>query len=194
GVLARLAQTGAADYWQSLAILTSVGPRPWLFWKTLAEGSPNLIAAPIEEQAPFVEKLAMLSGASRHEGDLSEAAEWLTQRDEARRATASGEVPQHLRLAAIRLLGKGEPKSAGQVLLDLLLSELPEKVHSAAVKSLMELNDAEPAAATFSNWGRFARELRQQLLGGATRSQVMAAALLSALEQGKILLIEVDPS
>jgi len=240
GVLARLAQTGAADYWQSLAILTSVGPRPWLFWKKLAEESPNLIAAPIEEQAPLVEKLAMLSGASRHEGDLSEAAAWLTQRDdalfarvvlldgladgaktnpflrqllaksteastgqrrtfdilqlEARRATASGEVPQHLRLAAIRLLGKGEPKSAGQVLLDLLLSELPEKVHSAAVKSLMELNDAEPAAAAFSNWGRFAREIRQQLLGGATRSQVMAAALLSALEQGKILLIEVDPS
>ena len=182
----------------------------------------------------------MLSGASRHEGDLSEAAAWLTQRDdalfarvvlldgladgaktnpflrqllaksteastgqrrtfdilqlEARRATASGEVPQHLRLAAIRLLGKGEPKSAGQVLLDLLLSELTEKVHSAAVKSLTELNDAEVGAAAFSNWSRFAREIRQQLLCGATRSQIMAAALLSALEQEKILLIEVDPS
>jgi putative heme-binding domain-containing protein len=97
-------------------------------------------------------------------------------------------------LAAIRLLGKGEPKSAGQVLLDLLLSEQPEKVHSAAVKSLTELNDAEADATAFSNWSRFARALRQQLLAGATRSQNMAAALLSALEQGRILIIEVDPS
>lgn len=238
GALARLAQTGAADRWQSLAILTSVGPRPWLFWKIMAEGSPNLIAAPNEEQAQLVDKLAMLVGASRLEGDLSEAAAWLTQRDdalfarfvlldglaeglnpflrqllaksteastgqrrtfdelqlEARRAAASGETPQHLRLAAIRLLGKGEPKSAGQVLLDLLLSELPEKIRSAAVKSLTELNDAELGDAAFSNWNRFAREVRQQLLAGATRSPIMAAALLSALEQGKILLIEVDPS
>ena len=182
----------------------------------------------------------MLVGASRHEGDLSEAAAWLTQHDdalfarfvlldglaegaktnpflrqllakstepsngprrtfddlqlEARRATASGEASQHLRLAAIRLLGKGEPTSAGQVLLDLLLSEGPEGVRSAAVKSLSELNDAEAGAAAFSNWSRFAREVRQQLLAGATRSQTMAAALLTALEEGKILLIEVDPS
>src|SRR5205814_6280334 len=53
GALARLAQTGAADRWQSLAILTSVGPRPWLFWKAMAEGTPNLVASPSEDQAPF---------------------------------------------------------------------------------------------------------------------------------------------
>src|SRR6266571_4331577 len=84
GALTRLAQTGAADRWQSLAILTSVGPRPWLFWKSLDERSPKLMGAPNDTQAAFVENLAMLIGASRHEGDLSEAATWLTQGDEAR--------------------------------------------------------------------------------------------------------------
>src|SRR5439155_14619401 len=164
GALARLAQTGAADRWQTLAILTSVGPRPWLFWKTLAERSPKLIVAPNDEQAAFVENLAMLVGASRHEGDLNEAAAWLTQRNEAhfarfvlmhslvegaktnpflrqivasadlrrtfaelllaaRQAAASAATPQHVRLTAIHLLGKGEPKSDGQVLLKLLLPE-----------------------------------------------------------------------
>ena len=238
GALARLAQSGAADRWQSLAILTSVGPRPWLFWKTLVERSPNLIATPSEEQAPLVVRLATLVGASRHEGDLSEAAAWLMQHDdalfarfvlldnlaeglnpfhrqllaqstepstrqrqafdalqlEARRAAVSGETLPHLRLAAIGLLAKGEPKNAGQVLLDLLLVEPSEQVHSAAVKSLTELNYAEAGAAAFSNWSRFSRETRRQLLASATRSQIMAAALLSALEQGRILLIEVDPS
>jgi putative heme-binding domain-containing protein len=238
GALARLAQRGAAERWLSVAILTSVGPRPWLFWKTLAEESPNLIAAPSEEQAPMVDKLATLAGASQDEGDLAEATAWLAQRDdalfarfvlldglleglnpflrqrlaqstgpstgrhrifdmlqlEALRVAASVGTPQHLRLAAIGLLGKGEPKMAGQVLLDLLLSEHSDKIHSAAVTSLTELNDAAAGAAAFSNWSGFSREIRRQLLAGATRSQIMAAALLSALEQGKILLIEVDPS
>jgi putative membrane-bound dehydrogenase-like protein len=236
--LAWLARTGAADRWQTLAILTSVGPRPWLFWKTLS-GS-TLIAAPTADQTPFVDKLAMLIGASAHEADLSEAAAWLTRREdahfarlvlvdslaegaktnpflrqliakstdastdsrpmfdafqlEARRAATSGAAPQHLRLAAARLLGKGQPHSAGPVLMDLLLSESPVQVRAAAVKSLTELNDVEVVAAAFSNWSRFHRDIRQQLLAGATRSQIMGAALLSALEQGKILLIEVDPA
>jgi putative heme-binding domain-containing protein len=238
GVLARLARTGAADRWQSLALLTSVGPRPWLFWKTLLETNPNLIAAPNAEAAAFVEELAALVGATRNEGDLSEAAAWLTQREdplfarfallhglaeganpflrqllaksseasagqpqpfdrlqrEARRVAASAQAPQHLRLAAIRLLGKGEPKSAGPVLLDLLSAEVPEKIRSAAVKSLTDLNDAEMAAAAFANWGGISRDVRRPLLAGAARSRIMAAALLTALEQEKILLIEVDPS
>jgi putative membrane-bound dehydrogenase-like protein len=238
--LARLAQTGANDRWLSLAILTSVGPRPWLLWKTLAAGNPNMIAAPTAEQSSFEDKLAMLVGASGREADVSEAVAWLTRPDaalfaclvlmdglvegakanpflrqllaksnetltgqrggidflqlEARRAAASGDTPQHVRLAAIRLLGKGEPKSAGPILLDLLLSEPPGQVGAAAVKSLAELNNAEIGDAAFSNWSRFTREIRQQLLAGTTRSRAMAAALLSALEQGKILLIEVDPS
>jgi putative heme-binding domain-containing protein len=76
----------------------------------------------------------------------------------------------------------------------LLLSETPVQVRAAAFKSLTELNDAEAGAAAFSNWSRSDRDIRQQLLASATRTRVMATALLSALEQGKILLIEVDPA
>src|SRR5438132_3868421 len=197
--------------------------------------SPGLSAAPNDEQAAFVENLAMVVGASRHEGDLSEAAAWWTQRDEglfarfvlldslaegartnpflrqivasadlrrtfaelllaARQAAASAESPQHVRLAAIGLLGKGEPKSDGQVLLKLLLPEHSAKVQAAAVKSIAEFNDAELGAAAFVLWAHYAKAVRQQLLAAAGRLPRLSAALFDALEQGRIQLIEVDPA
>jgi putative membrane-bound dehydrogenase-like protein len=235
GALTRLAQSGAADRWQSLAILTSVGPRPWLLWKSLEERSPRLIVAPSDDQAAFVESLARGIGASGHEGDLSAAAAWMTQRDEAlfarfvllnnlvegarsnpvlrqiaasadlrrtfaetllaaRRAAESAASPEHVRLAAIGLLGKGEPKNDGRVLLKWLLPEQSAKVQAAAVKSIAELNDAELSGAAFVAWAQYAKTVRQQLLASAARLPTLSAALVDTLEQGRIQLIEVDPA
>ncbi|PYK97082.1 MAG: hypothetical protein DME19_17520, partial [Verrucomicrobia bacterium] len=78
-VLSGLAQIGAGDRWQSLAILTSIGPRPGLFWKMLADKKPIWFSTPNAEHAWFIDKLATLVAASRNENDLREAAASLAQ-------------------------------------------------------------------------------------------------------------------
>src|SRR5438034_983985 len=113
---------------------------------------------------------------------------------EARRTAASAEAPRPLRLVAIRLLGKSEPETGREVLPGLLLAQQPAEVQSAAIQSLTELNDAEIAAAVFRNWNEYSKAVRQQLLAGASRSPSLTSALLAALEAGKILPIEIDPS
>ncbi|PYK97083.1 MAG: hypothetical protein DME19_17525, partial [Verrucomicrobia bacterium] len=50
------------------------------------------------------------------------------------------------------------------------------------------------AGLAFDSWERYTRSTRQQLVAATPRSAALAGALLTALEQGKILLIEVDPS
>src|SRR5207247_7024567 len=77
--LSRLALAGAGDRWQSLAILTSVGPRPWRFWKMLTDKEPTWFSTPNAEHAWFIDKLATLVAASRKENDLREAAASLAQ-------------------------------------------------------------------------------------------------------------------
>ena len=75
--LSRLAQRGSGDHWQSLAILTSVGLRPWLLWKLLP--NPSWLSAPDEGQAWFIDKLAALIADSRDDHDLLAAAAALRQ-------------------------------------------------------------------------------------------------------------------
>jgi putative membrane-bound dehydrogenase-like protein len=72
--LSRLARTGSADHWQSLAILTSVGSHPWSIWKSVAGRDLAWFAEPNQEQAWFVEKLASLVAGSQDEAGLRESA------------------------------------------------------------------------------------------------------------------------
>jgi putative heme-binding domain-containing protein len=61
------------DRWSALALLTSVGSRPWPVWKRLVEESPAWFGAPDGAEAWLVEKLAALAVRSRDETDLREA-------------------------------------------------------------------------------------------------------------------------
>ena len=56
------------------------------------------------------------------------------------------------------------------------------------------MNDAESTAALFGNWKKYSRATRRELLAIATSSSVFTAALLNALEQEQIPVIEIDPS
>src|SRR5438105_1639844 len=234
--LSHLAQTDAGDHWHSLAILTSVGPRPWRFWKMLADKNPNWFSAPDAERAWFIEKLATLVAASRDENDLRESAASLAQDKsplyakmvllsslagveksnplvekllaptpegpsqstariaaQAELVALSPESPLPVRLAAIGLLGRRVSQNV-QGLTRLLLPENPPEVRSATVNALSQMGNPIAAGLAFDSWERYARSTRQQLIAATPRSGALAGALLTALEQGKILLIEVDPS
>ena len=75
--LARLIQTGVTNHWQSLAVLTSVGYRAWIFWQGLSERMPAWFDQPNHQQVWFMEKLAALVGAASDPGELREAVNWL---------------------------------------------------------------------------------------------------------------------
>ena len=234
--LSRLALAGAGDRWQSLAILTSVGPRPWRFWKMLTDKEPTWFSTPNAEHAWFIDKLATLVAASRKENDLREAAASLAQDKlplyakmvllsnlaaveksnplvekllaptpegpsrstasivaEAELVALSPESPLPVRLAAIGLLGRPVSQKV-QGLIRLLLPENPPEVRSATVNALSQMGNPIAAGLAFDSWERYARSTRQQLIAATPRSGALAGALLTALERGKILLIEVDPS
>src|SRR5205823_96329 len=76
-VLSRLAQAGPVDHWQSLAILSSAGPRPSGLWKTLQKS--NWINGQDEERPWFADKLAALVASGADEEDLRESAAVLEQ-------------------------------------------------------------------------------------------------------------------
>jgi putative membrane-bound dehydrogenase-like protein len=77
--LARLAQAGDFDRWQALAILSSVGPRPWLLWKIFAEQNPKWLTAQDDRHVWFLDRLAALIVDSRDDDDLRESAAALGQ-------------------------------------------------------------------------------------------------------------------
>ena len=112
---------------------------------------------------------------------------------EAERVALSSQGPLPARLVAIRLLGR-RPSPDTQLLPRLLLPENPPEVQSAAVNALGDANEPLAAGFALDRWERYTTSTRHKLAAAAARSGALANALLAALEQGKILLIEVDPA
>ena len=110
--------------------------------------------------------------------------------EEAARTALTDTAQPSFRLPAIRLLANLEPRVGAKVLPGLLLPTHPAEVQSAAVKALAKLNDADSTAALFGNWKNYSRATRRELLAVATSSSAFTAALLNALEQNKISVLE----
>jgi len=69
--LTRLAQHAFDDRWMSSAILTSVGRKPGLFLRKLAQCDPRWLSAPSAGQALTVERLGKLVGEQGDQTELS---------------------------------------------------------------------------------------------------------------------------
>src|SRR3989475_9150017 len=144
------------------------------------------ILAGVENSNPLVEKFL----APTPEGQTPSTASIVA---EAEFVALSSESLLPVRLAAVGLLGRGVSPSV-QDLVRLLLPEIPPEVRSATVNALSQMGNPIAAGLAFDSWERYARSTRQQLIAATPRSSALAGALLTAVEQGKILLIEVDPS
>jgi len=58
--LARLTEPGVKDRWQSLAILSALGSRPWNFWRGLSNTHPDWLREPTEAEGEFLDTLASI--------------------------------------------------------------------------------------------------------------------------------------
>ena len=125
-------------------------------------------------------------------GGTSQAlSRWIAQAQST--ATNPAELLPH-RLAAIRLLKQTKSESPRSVLLGLLQPGNPPEVQSAASAALIDSGERELAANIFAGWGQYSASARRQMLSSALRSPTATAALVDALEAGKVLPDELDAS
>jgi putative heme-binding domain-containing protein len=115
--------------------------------------------------------------------------------DEARElAAGEGEIPEAMRLAAIRLIGRGlDRRDEDAALLASLLSpQHPASVQSAAVAALARRRRPDMAASLLAGWRAHTPGLRQQILDVLLARDDTSAALLAAIESGQVAASQLD--
>jgi putative heme-binding domain-containing protein len=96
------------------------------------------------------------------------------------------------RLVAVEVLGLLDAES-GRVLLDLLEPRHAQRLQSAATSALSQA-DAGTAREMFGKWNSLTIATRRALVAAALRSTTTTVALVEAIEQGRILSRELDPT
>jgi putative heme-binding domain-containing protein len=112
----------------------------------------------------------------------------------AAQAALTEDRPMRERLSAVRVLGRVEPDWVAKAILSLIEPKHPGPLQAAAVDALVEL--AEPALAqkAYTGWSGYTVATRRRLLAASVRRQVLAGALLTALQQGQVAPVELDVS
>ncbi len=110
--------------------------------------------------------------------------------DAARKAAASSETSEGLRLEAIQLLALTGFEDSG-VVLGRLVSGDRERVAVAAVSALGRMNASEIGPLLLGSWKAAGIRVRNEILGVLTARPERARLLLGAVEQGTVLRTEI---
>jgi putative heme-binding domain-containing protein len=167
--LAQLTRSAVADPWQSLAILSSVGDRPWPLLKRLFEQDPHWLDAPGADEAQFLDRMAALVGASGNQSDLAELLTVMT------RTTRDPSVSAHLALLA----GLADGLAQSNQSLRGLVRQPPGSLQ-AGVRSLNELIQQAANLAVSDEATRRARLGAVRILAG-TEPGVAGKVLLNLM-------------
>jgi putative membrane-bound dehydrogenase-like protein len=106
----------------------------------------------------------------------------------------SPSAPEAARLATIRLLGRGPRNASGDVarLGELLRPSESAAVHAAVFAALERVEGASAAEVLTARWNTLSPSLRLDALNLLFRKPASTAALLTALEQGKLPPAQID--
>ena len=116
-----------------------------------------------------------------------------TRIEEANKAATSGQIDERTKLAAIKLLGHAFTKEAESIatLIMFLVPQENPKIQNAAAESLSQLNGFEELLRAMDQVGPATQKKIQSILISRTES---AAALLNAVENGKVITNQLMPS
>jgi putative membrane-bound dehydrogenase-like protein len=115
--------------------------------------------------------------------------------EHARTAMRDVRAPDDARVQAIALVGLASPTRATlDDLLGLVAPEQPPAVVSAALAALSRLNDPGLGDTLLARWPAFTPVLRREVLPLLLARPERARALLSALDQGRVLRNELTPT
>jgi putative membrane-bound dehydrogenase-like protein len=114
--------------------------------------------------------------------------------DAARASLADPRASQEERLRAIRLLGRGPDRQAGDLdtLAALLVPQTPTDVQAAVVASLGQLRNRRVADVLLRAWPGYGPGLRLQVLDVLFRREEWLRALLEALGRKQVLAAQFD--
>ena len=218
GILATLAQHPELDEWQSVAILSSAGARPWLLVERLA----NLLPRPNEAQVLLLERAARMIAAGTNHADQNALLSWLVDWNSPSQVTVAAAFVTGLKSkAALQTLdGDGKKVSvisnaAHHALFDRAASERlrvaavqllppadhlqvvrptePEPLQIASVRALMESGNEAAIREVFARSAMLSKSVRRQVVATSVRSRAGALELQRAVSNEKLSLTEIDP-
>jgi putative membrane-bound dehydrogenase-like protein len=168
-LLARPGKEGGAP-WQ-VAVLQGLGQGLQNSGRPLAklwEDPPAALAPAVAGARPFFQQAAAVA------------------RDEKR--------PLAERIDAVRLLGYGPFSAAAAPLQELLAPQEPSELQMAAVRSLAVQNDPKVPELLLEPWASYSPVLRREALEALLARRDRVAALLTAVEQKKVLPNHIEPA
>lgn len=219
----RIATRPDLDEWQAAMLLGVAGERPWSLLSRLkpllrSGSDPQLIL--LEKLTGLTvkgrndEAISQLAGWIGEANSLNRLAltrsfiEALPARERAAalgrlggdklRAAATATTTNslaslRLRLASVRLLAATDSRESAGAFLALLNRTAPEPLQLAAVKALLDWNDASLARAALEQWPSCSKAARREMIASGVRHPASAAALLDAVEANRIPAWEIDP-
>jgi putative membrane-bound dehydrogenase-like protein len=215
-LLAQLARHAQLDEWQSLAIVSSAGPRAWPLVSRL---QPLLDGD--GPQLDLLARLGSMTAARTNSEDLAHILHWLKDAPSPNRfvvvASVLDATPGKLKLEHARLFLAeaslkvardskiGDRARVGAIraiaarqeagtLVELLDSQQSDAVQQAAATALLEANNDELARLAFSRWSQCSKGTRRKMIAVSPRQTHATMALLEAVERGAIPLVEIDPA
>jgi len=217
--LAQIAGHEGLDEWQSLAILGSVGPRPWLLIDRLA----GTLREPRDAQLALLARAARMIAAGTNTEDKQAALKWLANWKSIERITVAGAFADGFksrkefyvsdttgqlvsslvataedvsRDAAVPLrvrlaaIRLLEPGACAR----LVRASETETVQTAAARVVMESGDAGAIQDVFDKLSETPKSVRRQIVSSAIRSRNAALALERAIQENKLTPVEIDPA
>lgn len=177
-------QLGSRRDWRTAqAVLARVAPSAS---KGIPPGQLALIAGLVQGLEAAGTSLRALAGLSVDSAELAP-----TLAKAVLRLAREPVAPTTTRVEAIAVLVGLQPPGAAEALLQLLPAAEDAGVASAAARGISTLADPKTCAAVYAHWKELGRATRLAVLTAAPRSSVASEALLTALEQGTVLLTEL---
>jgi putative membrane-bound dehydrogenase-like protein len=180
------ARASDADLARALGLLTP-GAKKELAWQAavlqgLGQGlqSGGRPLARLWDEPP-----ADLKGAVTHLRPLFERAAAVAR---------DGRRPLPERLASVRLLGYGPFDVAAAALPDFLTPQEPADLEMAAVRALARHDNTRVAVVLLGPWTSYGPVLRREVLEALLARPDRVAALLTAVEQKKVQLGQIEPA
>lgn len=148
----------------------------------------------LEDQALILSLAGALGeGLQRTGGSLATTGQkWQSLFELARRAVKDPQQPQAVRIQAIHLLGLARYADVSTNLLPLLDPRQAQSVQSAVMASLARFSGPQVAADLLKSWPMLSPQLRSEAVTVMLRRPERTAELLAALEQGQLVLSELN--
>jgi putative heme-binding domain-containing protein len=114
--------------------------------------------------------------------------------DRAAKVVPSADASPADRAQALGLLARCRPEACAKAVPDLLASDQPDVLQSAAARAVAEVGSPELAGNVLERWGSIPTRVRREVLSALTTSAPLADRLATAIEDEDVAPAELAPA